>query len=604
MDMELELAVISYHRLSPGQESVRVFDHRGGTLGRSEQCDWCLPDPERVLSGTHARVEVDAEGFVVTDLSTNGLFINRRVEALGKGNRHRLNSNDVLCLGDYEIRAQLRPRSAPVAPQLQQAQPLLHTAEVGTASVAAQPAASAQSSVTQSNVTQPSVSQPVTAAASVQAHSMQRSMSQLGLNDHFPLPQGKSPAASQRIEPAVTIPEDWDQQWLGGPHEPLEPAVEVSSRFDAFLTDTPVAEPAVTLPAEVATLTAVEVATTSVQAPADTAIQPVQAEASPVATVQSAVEPPLAVTAADSAMLAQARLTEVQVATSAVVVPASISSFSPAAPVATVVPAQASSAPVAVPSAPLAVSSPQQDTLRMPEPVPAPQPSAPSASVESGAIAVEPKPLAKPSSPAVAAMEGNEQQALRAYLRGLGIHPEMAPANHDPEWWLRLGEASRQLLEGLIVALRERSRFKSEFRVNHTQFRTTENNPLKFSAGVEDAVHNLFNRRSSSFMSADKAIADAFADIASHEQALLRGVEGAVAGLLRQMDPQQISQRQFREGMLDKLNPARRQASYWQLYAELHQTLSEDVRSQQQCYLDDFIQAYEAADHSLRGSSH
>ncbi|WP_165838314.1 type VI secretion system-associated FHA domain protein TagH [Pokkaliibacter plantistimulans] len=601
--MELELSVISYHRLSPGQESVRVFDHRGGTLGRSEQCDWCLPDPERVLSGTHARVEADAEGFVVTDLSTNGLFINRRVEALGKGNRHRLNSNDVLGLGDYEIRAQLRPRSAPVTPPLPHAQPLLHTAEVNTASVAAQPAASVQPSVTQASVTQASVTQPVASTASVQAPSMQRSMSQLGLNDHFPLPQGKNPAASQqRIEPAVTIPEDWDQQWLGGPHEPLEPAVEVSSRFDAFLTDTPVTEPVVTLPAEVASLTAVEVAAASAQAPADRVIQPVQAEARPVTTVQAAVEPALAVAAADSAMLAQTPLTEVQVATSTVVAPAVAPSLSPATLVATVVPAQAPSAPVAVSSAPLAVSSLQQDTLRMPEQVLAPQPSTPATSAEPGVMAAAPQP--KPSSPAVAAMEGNEQQALRAYLRGLGIHPEMAPANHDPEWWQRLGEASRQLLEGLIVALRERSRFKSEFRVNHTQFRTTENNPLKFSAGVEDAVHNLFNRRSSSFMPADKAIADAFADIASHEQALLRGVEGAVAGLLRQMDPQQISQRQFREGMLDKLNPARRQASYWQLYAELHQTLSEDVRSQQQCYLDDFIQAYEAADHSLRGSSH
>ncbi|MDH2432935.1 type VI secretion system-associated FHA domain protein TagH [Pokkaliibacter sp. MBI-7] len=561
MDMELELSVISYHRLSPGQESVRVFDHRGGTLGRSEQCDWCLPDPERVLSGTHARVEMDAEGFVVTDLSTNGLFINRRVEALGKGNRHRLNSNDVLCLGDYEIRAQLRPRSAPATPPLQQPQPLMQTAEMSAASVAAQSVPSPEASV----------SQPVAAAAPVPAHSMQRSMSQLGLNDHFPLPQGTIPAASQRIEPVVTIPEDWDQEWLGGPHEPLEPNAEVSSRFDAFLTDAPVAEP---------------VAAQSEEAP-----QPVATGAHSVAAVQAAAAPSQVITTADSAMLAQTQLTEVQVVTQTAMTSAIAPSSSPAVVVPPVAPAYAAPVPVAVPS-------PQQNALRMPEPAHA----APTVLTEPAVMEAEPQSLPTPTSPAVAAMEGNEQQALRAYLRGLGIHPDMAPANHDPEWWLRLGEASRQLLEGLIVALRERSRFKSEFRVNHTQFRTTENNPLKFSAGVEDAVHNLFNRRSNSFMPADKAIADAFADIASHEQALLRGVEGAVAGLLRQMDPQQISQRQFREGMLDKLNPARRQASYWQLYAELHQTLSDDVRSQQQCYLDDFIQAYEAADHSLRGT--
>ena len=52
-DMLLELSVLSYHRLSPRQVAVKRFDAAGGSLGRSEQADWYLPDPERVVSGVH-----------------------------------------------------------------------------------------------------------------------------------------------------------------------------------------------------------------------------------------------------------------------------------------------------------------------------------------------------------------------------------------------------------------------------------------------------------------------------------------------------------------------------------------------------------------------
>jgi type VI secretion system protein ImpI len=79
--MLLELSVLSYHRLSPRQVAVKRFDAAGGSLGRSEQADWYLPDPERVVSGVHALISYINDAFTITDKSTNGLFVNRAVEA-------------------------------------------------------------------------------------------------------------------------------------------------------------------------------------------------------------------------------------------------------------------------------------------------------------------------------------------------------------------------------------------------------------------------------------------------------------------------------------------------------------------------------------------
>ena len=104
--MELVFEIISYHRLSPEQLSQKVV-RESMTFGRSEKSDWHLPDPEKVVSNTHGRIEKTAQGFVLYDLSTNGLYINRAVEALGIDNHYLLMDGDLLAFGDYEITVKL-----------------------------------------------------------------------------------------------------------------------------------------------------------------------------------------------------------------------------------------------------------------------------------------------------------------------------------------------------------------------------------------------------------------------------------------------------------------------------------------------------------------
>ncbi|MCC5825373.1 type VI secretion system-associated FHA domain protein TagH [Alkalimonas sp.] len=101
--MWLELSVVSYHRLSPRLKTVMRFEASGGTIGRSEQANWQLADPERIVSGMHAVVASDGQGFYIEDLSTNGLFINSSSDLIGKGNRRYLKQDDTLILGDYEL---------------------------------------------------------------------------------------------------------------------------------------------------------------------------------------------------------------------------------------------------------------------------------------------------------------------------------------------------------------------------------------------------------------------------------------------------------------------------------------------------------------------
>lgn len=106
--MRLVLEVTSFQRSLMGSAGRHVFDETGGIIGRARRCDWTLPDPDRFVSATHAEIAFDGGSFHVTDLSTNGLFVNGSEAPLGRGVCRPLQDGDRLALGDFEIVARLR----------------------------------------------------------------------------------------------------------------------------------------------------------------------------------------------------------------------------------------------------------------------------------------------------------------------------------------------------------------------------------------------------------------------------------------------------------------------------------------------------------------
>jgi predicted component of type VI protein secretion system len=101
--MALQLEIVSEHRDLVGNDAVRVFHNKGGTIGRSLQNDWILPDPDRFISGRHATIDFKGGAYYLADTSSNGVYINGDCEPLGKGNPRRLFNGDVIRLGDFII---------------------------------------------------------------------------------------------------------------------------------------------------------------------------------------------------------------------------------------------------------------------------------------------------------------------------------------------------------------------------------------------------------------------------------------------------------------------------------------------------------------------
>ncbi|MCG7873909.1 MAG: type VI secretion system-associated FHA domain protein TagH [Candidatus Thiodiazotropha lotti] len=92
---------------APAQPMSTTFDQQGGSIGRRDENDWVLPDPERFISGRHALIFYSENAFHLTDTSSNGVFINRSATALGKDNVIKLEDGDTIGVGDYEITVSL-----------------------------------------------------------------------------------------------------------------------------------------------------------------------------------------------------------------------------------------------------------------------------------------------------------------------------------------------------------------------------------------------------------------------------------------------------------------------------------------------------------------
>jgi len=114
--MLLALSIISSQAAALGATAYKVFDERGGTIGRITGNDWVLPDPDNFVSSRHATVRWAAGAFYLEDTSSNGTFINAPDKAVSRAAPVRLQDGDRLFIGDFEIIVQLidtTPASSP-----------------------------------------------------------------------------------------------------------------------------------------------------------------------------------------------------------------------------------------------------------------------------------------------------------------------------------------------------------------------------------------------------------------------------------------------------------------------------------------------------------
>ncbi|HXR01421.1 MAG TPA: type VI secretion system-associated FHA domain protein TagH, partial [Pseudomonas sp.] len=105
--MSLSLTITSYHKITPGQVPEKSLDNGVMAIGRSQENDWVLPDPERLVSSRHCVIQYKDGRYYLTDNSTNGVELVNAGIRLRRGNSEPLADGELIRIGEYEIRARI-----------------------------------------------------------------------------------------------------------------------------------------------------------------------------------------------------------------------------------------------------------------------------------------------------------------------------------------------------------------------------------------------------------------------------------------------------------------------------------------------------------------
>ncbi len=91
-------------KLTGGTErDSRTLKHGTLSIGRAPGNDWVLPDPERQLSKTHCVITAAGGHYMLTDLSTNGVFVNGSPDRVPRNGEIAVTDGDEFRIGEYVI---------------------------------------------------------------------------------------------------------------------------------------------------------------------------------------------------------------------------------------------------------------------------------------------------------------------------------------------------------------------------------------------------------------------------------------------------------------------------------------------------------------------
>jgi type VI secretion system protein len=182
----------------------------------------------------------------------------------------------------------------------------------------------------------------------------------------------------------------------------------------------------------------------------------------------------------------------------------------------------------------------------------------------------------EPERPAKRAGDGTaDSSAVDAFCRGAGIDPSALPADTQAALLTLAGQMVREMILGMMEALKGRSDMKNRLRLSQTTIQPGENNPLKFSASVDEAVLKLLDPHGSRYLGPIEAIRESFADLRTHQGALVNAVQAATDELMSRIEPGELQERFDRGLKRGAILGAANKMKYWDLYVEFYQVLNQ-----------------------------
>ena len=132
---------------------------------------------------------------------------------------------------------------------------------------------------------------------------------------------------------------------------------------------------------------------------------------------------------------------------------------------------------------------------------------------------------------------------IARFARGAGLPVEELSWQDPGAFAEQTGALMRLIaieLKALLAARAESKRIARSS--NQTMIQAQDNNPLKFSPTIEDALKLIFGRPTSGYLNAQKAFEESFRDLKVHQIKTYSAMQHALRMLVDDLDPQAVAE--------------------------------------------------------------
>ena len=189
----------------------------------------------------------------------------------------------------------------------------------------------------------------------------------------------------------------------------------------------------------------------------------------------------------------------------------------------------------------------------------------------------------------------NKNQMLDAFIKGLGVEQDALP-NRPPEDLIEdIGRVFAELLGGLQTLMQNRSLLKDRFKLGQTMMKPKSNNPIKFSAGMDDVLPRLLSGKRGAYKASVEAIRECYFDVNADMEAMNEAMRRALSEYLKMFDPVNL-QEQFEHVMGKNKFLGGNKKRYWDLYADRYATIVQHAEGRMpEGFANEFVKAFENA---------
>ncbi|MDC9590238.1 FHA domain-containing protein [Xenorhabdus sp. XENO-10] len=187
-----------------------------------------------------------------------------------------------------------------------------------------------------------------------------------------------------------------------------------------------------------------------------------------------------------------------------------------------------------------------------------------------------------------------EGKLLAALLDGMGLNHIQSP-QFDEHAMYKLGKLLSQLFQGIIALNASRSLLKHLSDMDRTQVLADANNPFKLLPSGQAVLVQMFGDHMPGFMSSEQATRDILVELQAHQLGMIAGLRTIKTDILQSFDPSVIEQKAREEGNLpNSLLSSNYKASIWEYFTKNHQKITMETEHDYAMFGKHFRQAYKS----------